>query len=452
MKIPHLLIGIVLAAGTFIAPAASEAQTQSAPPDFAALARSFVNDLSARQFDKAASLFSDQVAAALPPPRLGQIWDTLIAQNGAFQQIASASVAQQAGYHIATVTCVFARAKRNVIPAFDAIGRIVGLHFVPVYEWTAPSYAIPSSFHEIPITVADGQWQLPGTLTLPNGKGPFPAVVLIPGSGPEDEDETIGPNKPFKDLAWGLASRGIAVLRYVKRTRQYGAKSSADPAAFTVKDEYIDDARVAVSLLAARPEINPKRIFLAGHSEGGYIAPRIASGDAKIAGIAILEGNTRPLEKLILDQLHYEASLGGPNAAQMQNMIPEAEKAAAQMESPDLKPGMTVSIMGASLPASYILDLRSYDPGAVAASLKIPIFVIQGSRDYQVTMADYSGWRKALAGHANSTFKLFPGIDHLMFSGTGPSSPQQYMQPNQHVAAEVVEAISVWISPPASKP
>jgi pimeloyl-ACP methyl ester carboxylesterase len=219
-----------------------------------------------------------------------------------------------------------------------------------------------------------------------------------------------------------------------------------------VKDEFIDDARVAVSLLAARPEINPKRIFLAGHSEGGYIAPRIASGDAKIAGIAILEGNTRPLEKLILDQLHYEASLGGPNAAQMQNMIPEAEKAAAQMESPDLKPGMTVSIMGASLPASYILDLRSYDPGAVAASLKIPIFVIQGSRDYQVTMADYSGWRKALAGHANSTFKLFPRIDHLMFSGTGPSSPQQYMQPNQHVAAEVVEAISVWISPPASKP
>ncbi|HEV2340756.1 MAG TPA: alpha/beta fold hydrolase [Candidatus Acidoferrales bacterium] len=443
---------ISLLAVFLFAPVALAAQSLNPAPDFQALGRAFVMDLASRQFTKAAASFTPQVAAALSSDKLGQIWDQLLAQEGAFGQVSSVSVAEQGAYHVVTVTCNFAKGMLNIVVTFDAQGHVAGLHFTPAAQWTSPSYANPSAFHESAITVSDGQWQLPGTLALPNGKSPFPAVVLVAGSGPEDEDETIGSNKPFKDLAWGLASRGIAVLRYTKRTKQYGVKSSADPDTFTVKDEYIDDARAAVALLASNPEIEPKRILLAGHSEGGYLAPRIAAGDPRITGIAILEGNTRPIEKLILDQLHYEASLGGPNAAQIEKMIPGAEKAAAQMESPDLKPGTTVNIIGASLPASYILDLRGYDPAAVAAGLKIPILIVQGSRDYQVTSADYSGWQKALAGHANATFKLFPDINHLMISGAGPSSPQEYMEPNKNVAAEVVDAIASWVNSSSPKP
>ncbi|HEV2490288.1 MAG TPA: DUF3887 domain-containing protein [Candidatus Acidoferrales bacterium] len=452
MKISRVMIGASLATFFFFAAVAFAAQSQSPAPDYSVLGRSFVTELASRQFDKAAASFNQQVAAVLPADKLGQTWDALLTQEGAFQGITSASVAEQGAYHVVTVTCIFAKGNLNIVVPFDSASRIAGLHFVPAYEWSAPSYATPAAFHETPVTVPAGQWQLPGTLSLPNGKALFPAIVLVAGSGPEDEDESIGPNKPFKDLAWGLASRGISVLRYIKRTKQYGAKSSADLSTFTVKEEYIDDARAAVALLGARPEIDPKRIYVAGHSEGGYIAPRIAAGDSQIAGIAILEGNTRPMEKLILDQLRYEASLGGQNATAVEKMIPDAEKAAAQMESPDLKPGTSVSIIGASLPASYVLDLRGYDPGAVASSLKIPILVMQGARDYQVTTADYSGWQKALAGHANTTFKLFPDINHLMISGAGPSSPQEYMQSGLHVSAEVIEALASWISPPAPKP
>lgn len=446
------LYRISLLALFLFVPVALAGQSLTPESDFHALGRDFVMNLASRQFTKAAASFTPQVAAALPADKLGQTWDALIAQEGAFQGITSTLVAEQGAYHVVTVTCNFAKGLLNIVIPFDSAGHIAGLHFTPAAQWTSPSYANPSAFHESAITVSDGQWQLPGTLALPNGKGPFPAIVLVAGSGPEDEDETIGSNKPFKDLAWGLASRGIAVLRYTKRTKQYGAKSSADLATFTVKDEYIDDARAAVALLASNPEIDPKRIFLAGHSEGGYLAPRIAAGDPRITGIAILEGNTRPIEKLILDQLHYEASLGGPNAAQIEKMIPDAEKAAAQMESPDLKPGTTVNIIGASLPASYILDLRGYDPAAVAAGLKIPILIVQGSRDYQVTSADYSGWQKALTGHANATFKLFPDINHLMISGAGPSSPQEYMEPSKNVAAEVVDAIASWVNSSSPKP
>ncbi|MGB6875918.1 MAG: alpha/beta fold hydrolase [Candidatus Acidiferrales bacterium] len=444
-------------------------QQQAAPPapDYPARASEIVTNLAARHFDKVFAQFDATMAAAIPADKLAQIWDQVLAQAGAFQKISSSQVIEKSTYHVATVTCAFEKAPLDIILAFDDSGRIAGLHFAPPESaqaapptsssWAAPPYADQTKFHEESVTVSDGQWQMPGTLSIPNGKGPFAAVVLVSGSGPNDADETIGPNKPFKDLAWGLASNGIAVFRYPKRTYQYGAKSSADPQNLTVKDEYMDDARAAVALLAARPEINPKRIFLAGHSEGGYLAPRIVAGvpeiggiiigvDPQIAGIIILEGSTRPIEQLVIEQLQYEAKLGGPNAAPIEKIIPEAQKDAQAIESPDLKPGTTVSLLGVQVPSSYFLDLRGYDPCAVAAALKIPIYVTQGGRDYQVTTTDFANWQKALAGHANATLKLYPALNHLLFSSTGPSKPEEYFVADQHVSPEIITDIAAWIN------
>jgi len=112
--------------------------------------------------------------------------------------------------------------------SFDSAGRIAGMYFKPSTEPTPsagayqpPPYVDLTAFTERGVTVGSGQWALPGTLSVPNSRGPFPAVVLVPGSGPNDRDETLGANKPFRDLAWGLASRGIVVLRYEKRTREH---------------------------------------------------------------------------------------------------------------------------------------------------------------------------------------------------------------------------------------
>lgn len=461
MRITCLPIYSSLLVALFCMPIALAQQSQAPPPDYAALARTVVTEMSARQFDKVFARFDKTMADAVSADKLAQIWDQVAAQFGAFQKLNSVQLTEKSGYHVAIVNCSFGNTALNIILPFDDASRIAGLHIIPAgsgaasgaaaSSWAAPPYADQSKFHEEAVTVSDGQWKLPGTLTLPNGKGPFPAVVLVSGSGPNDADETVGPNKPFKDLAWGIASRGIAVLRYSKRTHVYGAKTATDPMNMTVKDEYIDDARAAVALLASRPEVDSKRIFLAGHSEGGYVAPRIASGDPQIAGLILLEGEERPLEVLVLDQLRYEASLGGPNAAQIEKMIPGAQKEAQQIESPGLKPGGMVSMLGSEVPSSYFLDLRNYDPATVAAGLNIPILVIQGARDYQVTMPDFDGWKKGLAGHSNATFKLFPDVNHLMISGTGPSSPEEYAAPNKHVAAEVIEALSDWIASPAPK-
>ena len=134
------------------------------------------------------------------------------------------------------------------------------------------------------------------------GRGPGPRLR------PQQWDETLGPNKPFQDLAWGLANRGIAVLRYDKRTKVHGGKMGGNKN-LTVREETIDDALLAVKLLRSRSDIDPKRIFILGHSLGGMLAPRIGAEDQSLAGLIILAGSTRPLPEVAREQLEYIASV-----------------------------------------------------------------------------------------------------------------------------------------------
>ena len=413
--------------------------------DFAALAKDVAQELAGRQFDKVEARFDARMASAMPSEKLQSFWDATLAQAGAFKAVTSASSAERQGYHVVTLTCAFEKAPLNLRLLFDKDGKIAGMLLVPVAApWTVPDYAHPAAFHEQSVTITTGTWQLPGTLTEPNGAGPFPAVVLVQGSGRHDEDETIGSNKPFKDLAWGLASHGIVVLRYEKRTHKYATEIAQDLANFTVKEEVTDDARAAAALLAQQSEVNRKRIYVLGHSLGGMLAPRIAEGDDQIAGIIIMAGSTRPMGQIVVDQIKYLSTLNGPVGDGAKKQIEAAEKFARDYDSPTLKPGETVSMLGIPLPASYVLDLRSYDPGATVARLKIPILVIQGESDYQVTKKDFEGWGKALAGHNNVTMKTYPGLCHLFTPGGNPPSPADYDKPG-HVAKATLDDIASWV-------
>ena len=416
--------------------------------DHEVVARAILAELSAGQFEKVTGRFDRRMAGAVPAARLAAAWQGMLAQFGDYRGITSARREEVQGMQLITLTCAFEKGALEARIAFNDQGQVAGLVFSPAgprLEWKPPEYADLSGFREQPVTVSSGRWQLPGTVSLPTGPGPFPALVLVHGSGPHDQDETLGANKPFKDLAWGLASRGIAVLRYVKRTKQYGAQSSADPAALTVMDETVDDARAAVALLARLPEIAPKRIYVLGHSLGAMLGPRIAAGDPRVAGILILAGNTRPLEELLVEQVRYIANRDGKITEEEQKQIEAAEQTARDFRNPNLKPGMTVEMLGAKLPASYVLDLRNYHPAESAAALKIPVLVMQGGRDYQVRQADFDGWKKALEGHRNATLKLYPSLNHLFIAGAGPSSPEEYLKPG-HVSGEVIQDIARWTS------
>ncbi len=180
-----------------------------------------------------------------------------------------------------------------------------------VTEYEPPSYVDTSAFTESEVTVGSGEWALPGTLSMPVGEGPFPAVVLVHGSGPNNRDEGFGPVSPFKDLAWGLASRGIAVLRYDKRTLVYQAELAAGGGDLTIEDETIDDAAAAVELLLNTEGIDPQAVFVLGHSLGGMVIPRIAAAAPDARGFIVLAGPARPMEDLILEQTEYILGLDG---------------------------------------------------------------------------------------------------------------------------------------------
>ena len=426
----------------------SLAAHQTPAKDVAKEAQAFVELLQKQDFAKAETLFTEQMKAALPEDKLKATWSTLAMQAGAFKQQRGARVEDVGNMKRVTVTCDFERVPLDLIVAYNPAGLIGGFNVrpytPPAAPWSAPAYVDAAKFGESEVTVGAPNWPLPGTLAMPTGAGPFPAIVLVHGSGPNDRDESIGPNKTFKDLAQGLASRGIAVLRYDKRTKVAGAKM-ASITNFTVKDETVDDAVAAVAFLRATPKIDPARVFVIGHSLGGMLIPRIGAADAKIAGLISMAGATGDLAQTMARQSRYLAEGDGrvtPDEQKQIDAMDQLVKTVAALTPADAaKPA---SIQGA--PASYWLDLRGYEPATAAKSLTQPMLILQGERDYQVTMADdFSKWKAALDGKKGVTFKTYPALNHLFMAGEGKSLPAEYEKPG-HVPVDVINDIAAWIA------
>ena len=347
------------------------------------------------------------------------------------------------------VTCE--RGAFAVVMAVDDAGGLQGLQFAPpeaaepVAPWQPASYVDPASFTEESVTVDSEPWATPGTLSLPNSPRPVPAVVLLAGSGPADRDATIGHNKIMKDLAWGLASRGVAALRFDKVTHTHG-EALAGVTDFTVVDEYVKPEVAAIHLLRDHPSVDPTRIFVLGHSQGGTMAPRIAAMEPSVAGLVVLAGATQPLHHAIVRQYRYLTALREPGGDPDDDpTIQEITRQAALVDSLDLSSPATSQQPPLGIPFAYWLDLRDYDPVAVAAEVGKPMLIVQGGRDYQVTVTDdLVGWQTGLADDPDVTIRVFPADNHLFFSGSGPSEPAEY-EPAQHVDDAVVVDVAQWI-------
>lgn len=417
-------------------------------------ARDFVGLLASGSFAEAETRLDETMKAALPQEKLAEVWRGIEAQAGAFGEVRTTRTEQSGAYTVVYVTTAFGAQTLDVKVVFDAAGMVAGLFFVPPAaagagtgtSYEPPPYVVTDSFTEQEVTVGTGTWALPGTLSLPKGTAPFPAVVLVHGSGPQDRDESIGPNKPFRDLAGGLASQGVAVLRYEKRTKVYAQEMAGSADRITTKEETIDDAVSAVRLLRGRPDIDPRRIFVLGHSLGGTLAPRIGAASSDVAGLIVLAGMARPLEDVILEQTTYLLGLQtGLSAAERTTQIDEVRGQVAKVKDPTLSVDTPAAELPLGIPAAYWLDLRGYDPPDVAARLAKPLLVLQGGRDYQVTTGDYDLWRAALAARVGVDFKLYPDLNHLFMPGSGKSTPAEY-EVAGHVAEPVVADVVSWIA------
>ena len=417
-------------------------------------ARQFLAALEKGDFNLAASDFDETMLKVSGPDKLAAFWkDQFPKQVGAFKKQTAARRDQAGAYELVLVTCEFEKATLDARVVFDKAGKIAGFGFVPSgppVKYSPPAYAEPARFEETDVTVGAGEWKLPGTLTMPKGEGPFPGLVLVHGSGPNDRDESLGPNKPFKDLAGGLATRGIAVLRYDKRSKVHGKKILADPkleAAMTVKDETIDDALTATVLLQKTKGVDGKRVFILGHSLGGFLMPRIALAAAplRIAGFISMAGLTRPLDDTIIRQMTYLYGLAGTNLSdddkkKLEDIKAEVAKIKALT---DADRASTEKLVGA-MPA-YWLDLRGYNPAETAKSVQAPMLFLQGGRDYQVQTVDLDNWKAALGSRKDIEFRLYPKLNHLFYEGEGILTPLEYMQKHGSVAPYVVDDIAAWI-------
>ena len=465
-RIPALAVALVLVlafglaacspstpspAGTVAPPSESDAVV-----DAATIGRQFVESLASGDTAAAEALEDQTMRAAAPAEALGQLWGQIEGQFGPFERIAGVETAEQAPFVVATVSTEFADATVPLLVTVDGQGRVAGFHLgqpepgaspagSPASAEAVPDYVDAEAFTEREVTVGESPWELPGTLSMPVGDGPFPAVVLVAGSGPNDRDETIGPNKPLREIAWGLASNGIAVVRYDKRGKVHAPAMAADAASVTVAEEVVDDAVAAVELLHDTPGVDPERVFVVGHSLGGYLAPRIASeATGQVAGIGILAGSTSPIQDLIVQQYEYLASPDGGADPQAAAALGQIREQVGRVNSADLTPSTPATDLPLGIPAAYWLDLRGYDPAATAAALAIPVLIAQGGRDYQVPPSELDGWREALVGRDDVAIHEYPAINHLLMEGSGPSRPAEYAVPG-HVAGDLVRDLAAWV-------
>lgn len=396
------------------------------------------------------SVFNKEVQQALPVLKLQSVWEMLVGTYGTFVRLDTAAASSADGYTVIQVPIVFAQSSLKMSVTVDGSGRLAGLLFTPIAP--ADDMELPAGLKEEETIVGAGTAHpLKGTLTLPeNASGLLPSVVLVHGSGSSDRDETVFGYKTFRDLAWGLAKQGIAVLRYDKRTytfaQQYAGEASAG---LTVKEETVEDAVLAAKLLKQDSRLDPGRVYLAGHSLGGMLAPRIDAAGGNVAGLILLAGSPRKLWEIVYDQNMagiQAMSDSDPRKAQNAALVDaELQKAKALSSMSAQQAAQAEPVLG--LPASYLLEMQQQDTAELAAKLTKPVLVLQGADDFQVYAdKDFVQWKEVLKHNPSAEFKLYPGLNHFFvdYDGKGAGTLEEYYVPGR-VDDQVITDIGAWI-------
>jgi len=296
------------------------------------------------------------------------------------------------------------------------------------------------------------KYPLNGLLTIPEaGTAPYSAIVLVHGSGPNDMDEKVGNTYTFRDLAAGLAKRGIATIRYHKRTFSYGKELVKDPSLdLTVREETVEDAVFSAELLRKDPRIDPGKIFVLGHSMGGMLAPRIDAEGGNFAGLVIFAGSPRKLEEILMEQQDNflkEANfiikwIAGRQVGKIRKKFERI------YDMPDGEAKAT-SFFGKYAKIYYLKEWGSKPAGDYLRALSKPIFVMHPGADFHVSVEnDFNKYKEILAGNPNASFKLYPNLNHLFMPtvyGRNIKKALREYKKAQKVEECVIDDIADWV-------
>jgi len=440
------------------APTSSASATSSAAsgatrsPDHLAASRAFVEEMGRGDFAAATKRVPTKDGKSLAPADLEAFWKSSLGDRGPFEAVTDVRKEPSGKSEIVRVSTRLGKGTMDVKVGYgadDVMSRFRILRAKPVF--VAPSYVDESKLDNREVQVGVGALALPGTLTLPKGPGPWPVVVLIQGSGGGDRDETSeGGARPFRDIAEGLARKGFASLRWDKRTSDpdFVGALDVDIADFTIEHEYLNDFSAALDLVKATKELDPQRIFVVGHSMGGWLVPQLLERHTDVKGGILLAGNARHFVDLLPKQYEYLAKIDDGTIGPLEKLALEKIKKQCKLaRDPKLPLDTPAEDLPPGAGVKYWLSIQKYDAVATAKKLKQPLLILQGGRDYQVTAKDdLPLWQAGLAKSGDVETKLYPELNHLFIAGEGMATPEEYKTSDGHVDPRVLEDMLAWLA------
>jgi dienelactone hydrolase len=347
------------------------------------------------------------------------------------------------GDDAATVELAFEAGTETATVTLDSeAAAVADFLFEPAYE--PPAYVDEDAFTEHDVTVDAGDVVLDGVLSVPDGDGPFPGVLLLHGQGVHDPDGSAGASKILRDFAWGLASEGVATLRYEKRLADHEVPDDE----FTLDRVVVDDAVAALDTFADASEVDEDALFVAGHSQGGMAAPRVAERHGGVAGVVSLDGSPdSTLDPEDADIIRYELDMHGDLDEEQEAQVEEDRETIRRLDAGEFDDDETLW----GRPGVWHRSLNEYDPLGTASDLAVPVFVANTFRvdeETQPAMAAFlrkrfEAWRETDLPDG-SRVSIYDGIDHYFQPGFAPTNPLS-VDFGGTVAEDVVTDLAAWV-------